>query len=70
MVYITAFNIDLDDEMHASKRFQIAYLKADKAFTKILSEYANFADVFSLKLATKLSKHIKIKNKTIELVNN
>ena len=56
--------------MHPSKRAQIAHLKADEAPTKVLSEFADFADVFSLKLAVELSKHTRINNHVIELVDN
>ena len=45
-------------------------MKADKASTKIPNEYANFADVFSPKLAVELSKHIEINDYTIELVDD
>ena len=56
--------------MHPLRRAQIAYLETDKAFIKIPSKYANFADVFSPKLAIKLLKHTKINNHTIELVDD
>ena len=56
--------------MHPSKRAQIAYLKADETPTKILSEYADFADVFSPKLAVELSEHTEINDHAIELVDN
>ena len=70
IVYIAVFNIDLDDEIHPLKRALIAHLKANKAFIKILSKYADFADVFLPKLATKLLKHTEINNYAIKLVNN
>ena len=56
--------------MYLSKKAQIAYLKADKAFIKALIKYANFADVFSPKLATELSVYTKINNYAIELIDN
>ncbi len=37
-----------------------------KLLLKISSKYADFANVFSPKLAIKLSKHTKIKNHAIE----
>ena len=43
--------------MYPSKRAQIAHLKANEAFNKILSKYIDFVDVFSLKLAIKLPGH-------------
>ena len=56
--------------MHPLKRAQIAHLKVDKAFTKVLSEYADFADVFLLKLAAELPEHTKINNYAIKLVDD
>ncbi len=56
--------------MHPSKRVQIAHLKGDEAPSKVPSEYANFADVFSPKLAVKLSEYTGINNHAIKLVDN
>ena len=56
--------------MHPSKKALIAYLKADKVLTKVLSKYTNFAEVFSPKLATELSKYIKINDYAIMLVDD
>ena len=60
IIYIVALNIDSGDEIHPSKRAQIAYLKADEASTKVFSKYANFEDVFLPKLIIKFLKHTKI----------
>ncbi len=56
--------------MHSSKRAQIANLKADEAFTKVRSKYADFADVFSPNLAVELPKHTGINDHAIELVDD
>ena len=56
--------------MHPSKRAQIAHLKSDKVSIKVSSKYADFADVFSPKLAVELFKYIEINNYAIELVDN
>ena len=56
--------------MHPLKKAQVVYLKADEALTKVSSEYANFADVFSPKLAIKLSKHTGINDHAIQLVDD
>ncbi len=56
--------------MHPSRRAQIAHLKADEAPTKVLSKYADFADVFSPKLAAKLPEHIGINNHAIKFVDD
>ena len=42
-------------------------MKADKAFTFVLSKYTNFADIFSKDLVAKLLEYIKINNHTINL---
>ena len=49
---------------------QIAVLIANEAPTLILIEYSNFTDIFSLKLALKLPKQIKINDYTIKLVDD
>ena len=69
VVHIAALSIDLGDEVHPSKRAQIAHLKADEALTEVPSKYANFADVFSPKLAAEFPKP-RISNHAIKLVND
>ena len=69
IVHVAALNVDLGDEIHPSKRAQIAYLKADEAPTEVPSKYADFADFFSPKLAAKLSEH-GISNHAIELMDD
>ena len=56
--------------MYSLRKAQIAYLKADKIFTKVLSKYADFADIFLSKLAIELPKHMESYNHTIELMDN
>ncbi len=56
--------------MYPLRRAQIAYLKADEVLTKVPSEYADFTDVFSPKLAAKLSEQTGINNHAIELVDD
>ena len=56
--------------MHASKKTQIAYLKANEAPIEMPSEYAYFANIFPPKLATKLVEHTEINNHAIGLVDN
>ncbi len=56
--------------MHPSRRAQIAQLKADEAPIKVLSEYADFADIFSPKLAAELPEHTGINDHAIELVDD
>ena len=59
------FNTDV----YLSCRFQIAGLIAKKAFTKVFAKYVKFADIFFLDLVFKLSKHTKINNHAMKLVN-
>ncbi len=56
--------------MHLAKKAQIAHLKADEAPTKVPSEYADFADVFSPKLAAELPEYTGINDHAIELVDD
>ncbi len=70
VVYIVALSVDLNDEIHSSKKAQIAYLNVDEVSTKVLSKYADFADVFPPRLAIKLSEPTRIKNYAIELVDD
>ncbi len=70
VVHVTALSVNSNDEVHPSRRAQIAHLKADKAPTKIPSEYAEFADVFSPKLAIELPEYTRIKDHAITLVDD
>ena len=70
VVYVATFSIDLGDEVHPSKKAQIAYLKADKVSIKVSSKYADFVDIFSPKLAVKLLEYTGINNYAIKLVDN
>ena len=56
--------------MYLLKRAQIAQLKADEALSKVPSKYADFADVFSPKLAVEFLKHPRINNHAIKLMDN
>ena len=51
IIHVAAFSINSGDEVYLSKRAQIAYLKANEAPTEVPSKYADFANVFSPKLA-------------------
>ena len=55
--------------VYPSCRPQVSGLIAEEASTKVPAEYSDFADVFSLDLASKLPKHTGINNHAIELVN-
>ncbi len=70
IVHIAALSVDLGDGVHPSKKAQIAHLKVDKVPFKGPSEYADFAEVYTLKLAIELLEHMEINDYTIELVDN
>ena len=70
VVHVAALSVDLSNEVHLSKKTQIAHLKANEAPTKVLSKYVDFADVFSPKLAAELPKHTEINDHAIELVDD
>ena len=69
VVHVAVLSVDSGDKVHLSRKAQIAYLKVDKAATEIPNEYADFADVFSSKLAAELLEH-GISNHVIELIDN
>ena len=56
-------------DFHTFRRSQIFGLIAEEAPTKVLNEYVDFTDVFSLGLASKLPKHTGINDYAIEPVN-
>ncbi len=70
IVHVAALSVDLSNEVYPSRRAQIAHLKANEAPTKVPSEYADFADVFSSKLAVELPEHTGINDHIIELVDD
>ena len=70
IIYIAAFYINSDDEMYLLRNTQMTYLKANEAFIKISSKYADFVDVFLPKLVVKLLKYTRINDYTIKLVDN
>ena len=59
-----------EGDVHPSRRAQIAALVANKALTSISTKYSDFADVFSLELASKLPEHTGINNNAIKLVDD
>ena len=70
-VYVASLSsTSLNTNIHPFRRLQIAGLIAKKAFTIVFAKYANFTDVFSLNLVSKLSKYIEINNHAIKLVNS
>ena len=53
--------------IHPSQAAQITTLKQDETLIKVLSKYANYANVFLFDLAIKLSKNTGINKYAIEL---
>ena len=70
IVYVATLSVNSGDKLHPLKTAQITYLKVNEAFTKVSNKYADFADVFSPKLAAKLLKHMRINNYAIKLVHD
>lgn len=55
--------------VHTSRKPQISDLITEKAPTKVLDKYVDFANVFSLDLAVEPPKYIGINKHTIKLVD-
>ncbi len=70
IVYIAALSIDSDDEVHPLKKAQIAHLKTNEAFAKVSSEFADFENIFSPKLAVKLPEYMEINNHVMALLDD
>ena len=62
----SASQLELD--VHPFRRPQISDLIAEEAPTKVPAKYSDYADLFSLDLASKLPKHTEINDHAIELV--
>ena len=65
IIYIVALNININIKVYISKKIQIANLNANKTFIEVFNKYANFKDVFLLKLTIELFKYNSINNYTI-----
>ena len=53
--------------VHSKKQAQVEALLFDKALIKVLAEYSNYNDVFSIENIVELSKNTRIKKHTIKL---
>ena len=67
---ISPISILLNVIIHLSHRPEIANLIAKKPFTKVSAKYADFADVFSTDLISKLPEYTGINNHTMKLVDD
>ena len=63
----SSFLLKLD--VHPSRRSQVSGLIAEETPTKVPVEYLDFADVFSLDLASELLEHTRINDHAIKLVD-
>ena len=68
IVHIASISRDLI--IHSFWRALIALLKANETSTFVLSEYADFANVFYKDLTARLLKYIVINDHTIDLIKN
>ncbi len=66
VVHVAALSIDSGDEMHPSRRAQIAHLKVDELSSKVPGEFADFIDIFFPKLAVELPEHTGINDHAIK----
>ena len=67
---LESFSSTQEDDVHLSRRAQIAPLVANEAPTSIPTKYSDFADVFSPELASELPKYTGINDHAIKLVDN
>ena len=68
VIHVASFSSTLLN-VHPSRRPQLSSLIAKEASTKIPNKYANFVDVFSPDLASKLPEYTGINNHAIKLVD-
>ena len=66
VVYMVALNMDLNG--HLSQKAQIGLLDIEKVI--ISSKYANYINIFSLDVTTKLPEHTRINNHLIDLMDD
>lgn len=67
MFHITTLAISNSSKLYPCCRAEIISLPVGEALKTVSPEYSDFVVVFSLKLAVKLPKHIKINNYAIYL---
>ena len=73
VVYVASFESlsnTQESDVHPSCRAQIAALVANEALTSIPTEYSNFANIFSPKLALEFPEYTGIHDHAIKLVDN
>ena len=70
IVFLESFSNNQENNVYCSCRVQIAALIANEAPNSISTEYFDFINVFSPKIASKLLEYTIINNYTIKSVNN
>lgn len=71
IIYVAFLSFTLlNADLHPSHKTQIASLITKEASTKIFADYADFIDVFSLDLTSKLFEYTRINDHAIKLVDN
>lgn len=65
VVYVVTITSEMN--IHLACQAQIAFLKAEEASVTVPTEYSDYADVFSEKLAAVLPEHTKINSHAIDL---
>ncbi len=70
VVYIATSSATLIMQIYLSCLIQVRLLFANKAPTKVLPKYLNYADNFSFDLTLELSKKTNMNKYTIELVKS
>lgn len=68
MVHVVTLSLDL--EIHLFSKAQLVSFLINNTFIVVFSKYADFANIFSLRFTAKLSKHTKITNYLIDLVDD
>ena len=70
IVHIVGLSVNANDEVHLLKKDQLAHPKANETSIKVSSKYADFADIFSPKLAIELPEYTEINDHDIKLVDD
>ncbi len=69
IVHMLALDIAEELLIHLFRAAQIAILQWDKALTKILAKYSDYADIFFSELAMELPENMGINEYAIELID-
>ena len=70
IIFLITLSINSSNKIHSLKRAYITYFKLNKVPTKVFIKYADFANIFLPKLATKFLKYIKINNYNMKYIDD